>query len=134
MFVIGRQGDTVSLLFPATNLTAPADGMERDFFLFVSLWFKDETGNWGYGFDFTVEPIPFHNMSGFPYPLDTESYPNDTTHLNYLQQYNTRLIIPSSHMEASYFTTWIIAVITILTITDLGILFYFKKRDRFFFT
>jgi hypothetical protein len=134
MFVIGRQGDTVSLLFPAADLTAPADGMERDFFLFVSLWFKDETGNWGYGFDFTVDPIPFHNMSGFPYPLDTESYPNGTAHLNYLQQYNNRLIIPSSHMEASYFTTWIIAVITILTITDLGILFYFKKSDRFFFT
>ncbi|MCJ7762356.1 hypothetical protein MUP38_02735 [Candidatus Bathyarchaeota archaeon] len=130
MFVIGRQGDTVSLLFPAANLTAPADGIERDFFLFVSLWFKDETGNWGYGFDFTVYPIPFQNMSGFPYPLDTESYPNDTAHLNYLQQYNTRLVIQSSHLETSYLTTWIVAVITILTITNLGILVYFKKRSR----
>ena len=134
MFVIGRQGDTVSLSFPAANLTAPADDMERDFFLFVSLWFKDETGNWGYGFDFTVDPIPFHNMSGFPYPLDTESYPNDTAHSDYLRQYNTRLVIPSSRMETSYLTIWIAIVVTIIAVTDVGILVYFKKRDRLFFT
>jgi hypothetical protein len=92
MFVIGKQGDAVSLLFPAADLTPPAEGMERDFFLFVCLWFKDETGNWGYGFDFTVDPLPFQNMSGFPYPLATESYPYDSEHLKYLQQYNTRII------------------------------------------
>ena len=92
MFVIGKQGDEVSLLFPAANLAPPAEGMERDFFFFVALWFKDETGNWGYGFDFTVDPLPFHDMSGFPYPLDTEHYPDDIEHLAYLAEYNTRVI------------------------------------------
>ncbi len=92
MFVIGRQGDEVSLQFSIDNLTAPEEGMERDFFFFVALWFKDEAGNWGYGFDFTVDPLPFHNMSGFPYPLATESYPYDAEHLSYLSEYNTRII------------------------------------------
>ena len=91
MFVIGKQGDAVSLLFPV-HTTPPAEGMERDFFLYVSLWFKDETGNWGYGFEFTVDPLPFYDMSGFPYPLETESYPYDDEHLWYLSEYNTRTI------------------------------------------
>lgn len=91
-FVIGRQGDEVSLLFPVSGLAPIAEGMERDYFVFVALWFKDETGNWGYGFDFTVDPLPFMEMSGFPYPLDAESYPYDQEHMQYLQEYNTREI------------------------------------------
>ena len=94
MFVIGKQGDEVSLQFPTTNLTAVPEGMERAFFFYVALWFKDEYGNWGYGFDFTVEPLPFLNMSGFPYPLDTEHYPNDSEHLTYLAEWNTRVVNP----------------------------------------
>ncbi len=92
MFVIGKQGDEVSLLFPVADLAPPAEGMERAYFFFVALWFKDETGNWGYGFDFTVDPLPFHDMSGFPYPLDKEHYPADPEHLTYLSEYNTRII------------------------------------------
>lgn len=91
-FVIGRQGDEVSLLFPISGLPPPKEGMVRDYFIFIALWFKDEAGNWGYGFDFTVYPIPFKEMSGFPYPLDTESYPYDPEHLQYLEEYNTRQI------------------------------------------
>ena len=91
-FVIGRQGDEVSLLFPTADLVPLGEGMERDFFVFVALWFKDETGNWGYGFDFTVDPLPFAEMSGFPYPLALESYPFDEEHLQYLNEYNIREI------------------------------------------
>ena len=91
-FVIGRQGDEVSLLFPTADLVPLGEGMERDFFVFVALWFKDETGNWGYGFDFTVDPLPFTEMSGFPYPLTSESYPYDEEHLQYLNEYNIREI------------------------------------------
>ncbi len=90
-FVIGRQGDEVSLKF-STNIAPPPENMERDFFLYVSLWFKDEYGNWGFGFGFTVDPLPFQDMSGFPYP-PTESYPYDADHLSYLLEYNTRTIV-----------------------------------------
>jgi hypothetical protein len=94
MFVIGMQGDSVSLRFPTGNLPPLEDGMERDFFLFVAAWFKDPPGNWGYGFDYTVEPLPFMNMSGFPYSLNTESSPFDAEHLTYLSQWNTRIVTP----------------------------------------
>jgi hypothetical protein len=93
MYVIGLQGDKVSLKFPTANLSPLDEGMERDYFLFVASWFKDPPGNWGYGFDFTVDPLPFLGMRGFPYP-QTESYPYDQTHLQFLQEYNTRVINP----------------------------------------
>jgi hypothetical protein len=95
MYVIGRQGDQVTLDFPISNLTAPAPGMERDYFFFVACWFKDPLGGWGYGFSFTVDPLPFMGMSGFPYTT-AESYPYDAAHLAYLKEYNTRVIPPPS--------------------------------------
>lgn len=93
MYVIGRQGDQVDLQFAATNLAPPALGMERDYFFVVACWFKDPPGAWGYGFDFTVNPLPFMNMSGFPY-TSAESYPYDAAHNAYIQEYNTRIMPP----------------------------------------
>ena len=94
-FVIGRQGDEVTLDFPVSNLTAPAPGMVRDYFFFVACWFKDPPGGWGYGFTFTVDPLPFMGMSGFPYTT-AESYPYTAANLAYLKEYNTRVIPPPS--------------------------------------
>jgi hypothetical protein len=91
MFVIGRQGDAVNLQFSTENLTDPEEGMVRDYFFVVACWFKDPPGDWGYGFTWTVEPMPFLAMSGYPY-TSAESYPYDAAHLAYLQQYNTRII------------------------------------------
>jgi len=91
MYVIGRQGDQVNMQFSTANLAPVASGMERDYFFVVACWFKDPPGAWGYGFTFTVDPLPFIAMSGFPYPT-TESYPYDAAHLAYIQQYNTRVI------------------------------------------
>ena len=102
-FVIGRRGDAVSLQFSTANLSAPAPCMERSYFFFVADWFKVQYANYGFGpgnDGFTVDPLPFYNMSGFPYPLKTESYPNDTEHQNYLQQWNTRIINPPATPQA----------------------------------
>ena len=93
MYVIGRQGDQIQMRFPTANLAAPEVGMERDYFLVTACFFKDEPGAWGYGFTFTVDPLPFRGMSGYPYPA-TESYPYDPAHLAYLEEYNTRVIAP----------------------------------------
>ena len=128
MFVIGKQGDQVSLQFPTAILSPLEDGMERDFFLFAACWFKDAPGNWGYGFDFTVDPLPFRNMSGFPYP-DTESYPYNDAHLQYLREYNTR-VIEASSPSLSSLTIWAAVVIILIAVVDLGVLAYFKKRGR----
>jgi hypothetical protein len=86
-FVIGMQGDTMHLKFPTTDLPELEDGMERSFFMFVASWFKDPEGNWGFGFDFTVEPLPFQGMTGFPYP-GTEHHPDD----GFLSEWNTRIV------------------------------------------
>jgi hypothetical protein len=91
MFVIGRQGESISLQFPVADLAPPAAGMIRDYFLFEALWFKDKNGNWVFGFGFTVDPLPFMSMSGFPYPPN-EKYPDDAAHQDYLRQWNTRNI------------------------------------------
>ncbi len=128
MFVIGRQGDQVSLSFPADGLEPLEEGMERDYFMFVACWFKDPPGNWGYGFDFTVDPLPFRSMSGFPYP-DTENYPNDDAHTQYLTEYNTRKVTGSKPLTLnSSLTTWITAVLMLIAIADVSVLVYFKKR------
>jgi len=128
MYVIGMQGDQISLHFPTADLAPLADGMERDFFMFVACWFKDPPGNWGYQFDFTVNPMPFQNMSGFPYP-STESYPYDQAHLQYLRDYNTRVRTgPSTSLSS--LTIWATAVIILIAAADFGVLMYFKKRRR----
>jgi len=87
MYVITRQGDEIRILFPA-DTDSVSEGMERDYFLFASAWFKVD----GLPYvDFTVDPLPFHGMTCFPYP-ETESYPYDTTHVDYLEEYNIRVI------------------------------------------
>jgi hypothetical protein len=91
MFVIGRQGDQVNLQFCIKDLPEPDEGMERDYFFVVACWFKDPPDAWGYGFTFTVDPLPFLNMTGFPY-TNAEGYPYDATHLEYINKYNTRII------------------------------------------
>jgi hypothetical protein len=90
MFVIGRQGDQVNLQFYSGDLPELAENMERDYFFVVACWFKDPPENWGYGFTFTVEPLPFLNMTGFPY-TNAESYPYDEAHIAYINEYNTRI-------------------------------------------
>jgi len=87
MYVITRQGDEISILFSA-DIGSVSEDMELDYFLFASVWFK--VGGLFY-VDFTVDPLPFHAMTCFPYP-ETESYPYDADHLSYLSEYNTRTI------------------------------------------
>ena len=89
MFVIGMQGDKISLKFPLDDLPSLEDGKERSIFIFVACWFKDPPWNWGYGFEFIVDPLPFQDMSGFPYS-PTESYPSGEEYLRYLEEWNTR--------------------------------------------
>ncbi len=87
MFVIMRQGDEIRVMFSA-DVDAVPEGMERDFFLFASVWFKVD----GLPYvPFTVDPLPFHDMTCFPYP-QTEGYPYDAAHLTYLAEYNTRIV------------------------------------------
>ncbi len=88
-YAIIRQGDQIIFQYSVEDLPAVPEGTERDYFLFASVWFKVDGL---FYVDFTVDPLPFHEMSCFPYDMDLESYPYDTERLNYIQEYNTRVI------------------------------------------
>jgi tetratricopeptide (TPR) repeat protein len=85
--VIMGSGDEVRLRFPLAGLRAPAAGMTRDFLLKVDGWAKDRDPNTA--FASTVQPLPFHGMSRYPYPA-SEHFPRDAVHDSYQRTYNTR--------------------------------------------
>jgi hypothetical protein len=85
--VIMGSGDELGLRFPASDLPALGPGWRRDFLLLVDGWAKDGDANTA--FSQTVEPLPFHGMSAYPYPSG-ERYPDDPLHILYREHYNVR--------------------------------------------
>jgi len=85
--VIMGSGDELRLLFPERAAGPLPAGWKRDFLLFVDGWAKDADANTAYGQ--TVEPLPFHAMSQYPYPPG-ERFSDDPAHRRYREQYNTR--------------------------------------------
>ena len=86
-FVILGSGDEVSLRFDARQIPDLRPGWKRDLILKVDGWAKDRDANTA--FSETVEPLPFHAMSAYPY-TSGEHYPRDPLHEKYRAQYNTR--------------------------------------------
>jgi hypothetical protein len=80
-------GDEVRLQFRADALPGLKPGWKREFILKVDGWAKDRDANTAYSQ--TVEPLPFHAMSAYPYTRD-EHFPNDAMHERYRREYNTR--------------------------------------------
>ena len=85
--VIMGSGDELRLSFDASSLAAPPAGWNREYLLKVDGWAKDRDPNTAYST--SVEPLPFHGMSRYPYPPN-EHYPRDAAHQRYLREYNTR--------------------------------------------
>ena len=88
-YVIMNAGDEITIAFDAANLPALPSGWKRDFLFYNDGWVKDGDLNTARGQ--TVEPLPFHGMTAYPYGRH-ESYPNDEEHATYLRTYNTRKI------------------------------------------
>lgn len=86
LLVMGS-GDEVTLRFPVRTLPSLPSGWRRDFLLLVDGWAKDADANTAFGQ--SVEPLPFHAMSAYPYRAD-EHFPDDTAHRSYLNTYQTR--------------------------------------------
>ncbi|OFV97196.1 MAG: hypothetical protein A3F68_09920 [Acidobacteria bacterium RIFCSPLOWO2_12_FULL_54_10] len=86
-FVIMGSGDELRLLFPENKMPPLAQGWTRDFLLLVDGWAKDQDANTAYSQ--TVEPLPFHDMTVYPYPAE-EKFPAGETHRSYQAEYNTR--------------------------------------------
>ncbi len=85
--VIMGSGDEATLHFSASGLPPVKPGWTRDYLLKVDGWAKDRDANTA--FATTVEPLPFHAMSVYPYPK-AEHFPNDAAHEKYRREYNTR--------------------------------------------
>ncbi len=86
-FAIMGSGDELTLKFSPGSLAQPAAGWVRDYLLEVDGWAKDSDPNTA--FSSSVEPLPFHGMSAYPY-RSSEHYPQDEAHRRYLREYNTR--------------------------------------------
>ena len=89
-FVITRHGDEVALQFDIESTPPLPEGWSRDFLFYANGFGKDTTINSAYSD--TVEPLPFHGMSNYPYP-EIEHYPDDELHRRYMEIYNTRTIV-----------------------------------------
>ena len=89
MYVILNAGDEITVEFEASRLPKLKPGWVRDFILYSDGWDKD--GDINTLTSQTVEPLPFHGMSAYPYP-DTEHYPDDEAHRRYRLEYNTRRV------------------------------------------
>ena len=85
--IVMGSGDELRLHFDASRLAPLAPGWTRDFLLKVDGWAKDRDPNTA--FSQTVEPLPFHGMSRYPYP-SAEHFPQDEAHRRYRSEYNTR--------------------------------------------
>ncbi len=86
-FVIMGSGDEIRLLFDADALPRLPSGWQRDFILAVDGWAKDRDANTAHSQ--TVEPLPFHGMSRYPYP-ESERFPDTAAHREWREKYLTR--------------------------------------------
>ncbi len=85
--VMMGSGDELRLQFAAETLPRLPGGWRRDYLLFVDGWAKDADANTA--FSQTVEPLPFHGMSAYPYRAD-EHFPDDAEHRDYLSEFIAR--------------------------------------------
>jgi len=88
-FVIMGPGDELTLRFPADAFGPVAAGSRRTFILKTDSYCKDMDLYTAH--PDTVEPLPFHGMSGYPYRPD-EHYPDTAKTRDYRARYNTRQV------------------------------------------
>jgi tetratricopeptide (TPR) repeat protein len=86
-YIIMGSGDELRLLFDGSRLPPVRPGWTRDFLFMVDGWAKDGDANTAFGG--SVEPLPFHAMSRYPFPA-TEAPPQSAAHKAYRDGYNTR--------------------------------------------
>jgi tetratricopeptide (TPR) repeat protein len=85
--VLMGSGDEITLRFSGKAFGPVKPGRTRDYVLKVDGWAKDRDPNTA--FSGSVEPLPFHGMSVYPYPSG-EHFPDDAEHRKWRKDYNTR--------------------------------------------
>ncbi len=89
IFAIMGRGEEITLRFAADAFAPLKEGMKRSFILKTDAFCKDMDLYTAY--PDTVEPLPFHGMSAYPYKED-EAYPDTEKIRAYRRKYNTRKI------------------------------------------
>ncbi len=92
-FVIMGSGDELELRFDARRLPPLAPNRRRSFILAVDGWAKDRDPNTAHSQ--SVEPLPFHGMSRYPYPL-TERFPDGAWRMKFNTRPALKLLRPLS--------------------------------------
>ena len=88
-YAIFGPGDEVALQFDPAAAPLVPPGWTRDFIIYTDAWLKDADLNTAAGG--TVEPLPFHRMSRYPYGAE-EAFPADALHRRFVETYNTRRV------------------------------------------
>jgi hypothetical protein len=83
-FVIYGSGDEIALRFRQPR--PPAAGMTRSYAVYSNGYYKVARNR----VPATVEPLPFAEMSNFPYDESVESYPDSNEYRSYRRRFNTR--------------------------------------------
>jgi hypothetical protein len=95
-YIIANAGEETTISFDANRLPKLKEGWKRDFLIYSVGWVKDGDLNTALGQ--TVEPLPFHGMSQYPYGKN-EHYPTNNRHQQYQKKYNTREIGTEGYQE-----------------------------------
>jgi len=99
MYVIANAGDEMTVEFKVDSLPELKNGWKRDFLIYSVGWVKDGDMNTAHGQ--TVEPLPFHEMSEYPYG-EGEYFPSDYEYQKYMETYNVREITSEQFERAIY--------------------------------
>jgi len=86
-YVIFGTGEDMDLEFNAAAQPALPAHWVRDYFFYANGFVKDM--DFYEASPFTVDAIPFHSMSGYPYQ-SKEHYPDDAKHIAYQLEWNDR--------------------------------------------
>jgi tetratricopeptide (TPR) repeat protein len=103
LLVVMGSGDEVALDFDAAALPPLPVGWRRDFLLLFDGWAKDADANTA--FSQSVEPLPFHAMSRYPYP-EGERFPDDEVHRRWREETLTRPALRLLRPLAEQATGW----------------------------
>ena len=88
-YVIMGRGEELTLRFSAGDFSPTPEGFRRSFILKTDSFCKDMDLYSAY--PDTVEPLPFHSMSTYPYGAN-EKYPDDKKRREYRMRFNTRRV------------------------------------------
>ena len=88
-FVVMFHGDELTLEVAADSFLPIKPGWSRTFLFYADGFGKDMDLHSAHSL--TVEPLPFHGMSRYPYGA-LEAYPSTPEHVDYVLNYNTRWI------------------------------------------